>query len=99
MKKLIIILLIVELVVAYLAAGAGCILRQAEVRAFAAWHDNPTPETRAEFDRQKRISELESLGLSGVLFSGMAGATLFVVRIWSRKHKIQQDFRDETPVA
>jgi hypothetical protein len=58
MKKLIIVLLVAELVIAYLTAGGGCILRQAEVRAFAAWHEHPTPETRAEFDKQKRISEL-----------------------------------------
>jgi hypothetical protein len=99
MKKLIIVLLAAEFVIAYLVVGSGCILRQAEVRAFAAWHDNPTPATRAEFDRQKRITEIESLTISGMLFCGMAGVTLVAARAWSRGHKVKQDLRNEKPVA
>ena len=78
MTKLIIILLVVEFLAAYFVVSSGCILRQDEVHAYAAWHDNPTPETRAELDRQKRITEFQTLVVSAIIFCGMAGVTLFV---------------------
>jgi hypothetical protein len=70
-----------------------------EVPAIAAFLHHPTPETQSEFDRQERISELDGLGFSVILFCWMAGATLFVAYIWRSKQKIQQGFSDEIPVA
>ena len=99
MKKLVAILLLAELLIAYFVLAPACILRQEQVRAFGAWHDSPTPATRAELDRQSRITELYNLGVSVVVFSVMAGATLFAARLWSRRHPAHPDLRDETPVA
>ena len=93
MKKLIAILLIAELLIAYFVLAPTCILRQEQVRAFGAWHDNPTPETKAELDRQHRITEVYGLGFSLVVFGVMAGATLFAVRILRRKHQVQPDLK------
>jgi hypothetical protein len=87
------------LLVAYFVLAPTCILRQEQVRAFGAWHDSPTPETRAELDRQSRITQLYSLGFSVVVFGVMAGATLFAARIWRQRHSAHPDLRDETPVA
>jgi hypothetical protein len=94
-KKLI-VLLVIEFVAAYFFVMAGCPLRMAETRAWAAWYDHPTPETRAEFDRQKHITELEALGVSTVIFCGMAGVTLLIARAWRQKHK---NLRDENHVV
>jgi hypothetical protein len=99
MKKLVAILLVAELLVAYFVLAPTCILRHDQVRAFAAWHDNPTPETKAEWDRQKRITELQSLGFSVVVFGVMAGATLFAARVWRQRHSAHPDLTNETPVA
>lgn len=77
MKKSILILLIAELGIAYfLLLSSGRLHRKEEARAFMEWHNHPTPETRADFDRQKHRAELEELGLVAILFFGMAGATL-----------------------
>jgi hypothetical protein len=89
MKKLVAILLVAELLVAYFVLAPTCILRHEQVRAFGAWHDNPTADTRAELDRQIRITELYSLGFSAVAFGVMAGATLFTVRVWRQRHPPQ----------
>jgi len=86
MKPLIIILLIVELFVAYFVLAPACILRRDHVRAFAAWRDNPTATTQAELDRQKWITTLHSLGFSVVAFGAMAGITLLGVRIFRYRH-------------
>ena len=96
MTKLIIILLAVEFLVAYFVVSSGCILRHDQVRAYATWHDNPTPETRAELDRQKRITEFHTLVFSAIIFSGMAAITLFVARAWLKKHR---HLRDENHVG
>jgi hypothetical protein len=78
MKRVITALLIVELLIAYFVLTPTCILRRDQVRAFAAWRENPTPATKAELDRQKRITTLHSLGFSAVVFGVMKGATLLV---------------------
>ena len=99
MKKLIAILLMSELLIAYFVLAPTCILRNQHVQAFRAWHDSPTPDTRAELDRQNRITELFSLGFSVVVFGVMAGATLFAARLWRQKHPAHPDLRDDTRVA
>ena len=86
MKRLIIILLVAELFIAYFVLAPACILRRDHVRAFAAWRDNPTPTTQAELDREKRITTLHSLGFSAVAFGVMAGVTLLGARIFRHRH-------------
>jgi hypothetical protein len=98
-KKFVAILLVAELFIAYFVLAPTCILRHDQVQAFAAWHDNPTSETRAEWDRQKRITELQSLGFSAVVFGVIAGATLFAARIWRQRHPVHTDLKDETNVV
>jgi hypothetical protein len=94
MKKLI-ILLVVEYVVAYFLVMACCPIRGAEERAWAAWHDHPTAETRAEFDRQRHITELTALIPSSVLFCGMAGVTLLIARAWRQRHATPKDLKHD----
>ncbi len=76
MMRVVTALLILELLIAYFILAPTCILRRDHVRAFAAWYDNPTLATKAELERQKRITTLHSLGFSAVVFGVMAGATL-----------------------
>jgi hypothetical protein len=98
MKKLLVILLIAELLIAYFVLAPTCILRHDQVRAFRAWHDNPTPETRAELERQHWITELDSIGFSAVVFGVMAAATLFAARIWKRRHSAHPDLKHHPPI-
>ena len=85
MKTFVASLLVAELLIAYFALTPTCILRREQVQAYAAWHDQPTAETRAELDRQHRITELYSVGFSFVVFAMMAGPTLLVAQRRSRK--------------
>ena len=85
MKRLIIILLVAELFIAYFVLAPACILRRDHVRAFAAWRDNPTPTTQGELNRQKRITTLHSLGFTAMAFGVMAGATLLGARIFTHR--------------
>ena len=99
MKKLITMVLTAELFIAYFVFAPTCILRHDQVRAFAVWHDNPTPETRAELERQKRITELQSLGFSAVVFGVMGGATLIVALYWRRRRIAHIGPKDEAQMA
>ena len=81
MKKLVAMLLVAEMLVAYFVLAPTCLLRHEQVRALGAWQDRRTPQTRAELDKQNRITELYSLGFSVVVFGMMAGPTLFGARL------------------
>lgn len=80
MKPLLIPILIAELFIAYFFLAPTCIHRPETARSFAAWQQNPTPETRVEYDKQRRITNLESLGFSAICFTLMAGITIFAFR-------------------
>jgi len=56
-RKVIAILLSVEFVAAMLLGQRGHLDSSTTARAFGAWYRNPTPDTRAALDRQKRINE------------------------------------------
>jgi hypothetical protein len=99
MKKLVAILLISELLIAYFILAPTCVLRQEQVRAFGAGHDHPTPASRAELDRQSRITESYRVGFSAVFFCVMAGGTLFAVRVWKQRHPLHPDLSDDKIVA
>ena len=94
MKRVVTALLIIELLIAYFILTPTCILRGDHVRAFAAWHENPMPATKAELDRQKRITRLHSFGFSAVMFGIMAGVTLLIA--WTFR---QKDSTAETRTA
>jgi len=87
MRKLLVILLSVELLVAILFGQSGFLHRKDFDRAFFTWHKNPTPESRAEVDRQRHISELHRLGFSAVAFGGMAIVTLLAVYAYGRRNR------------
>jgi len=84
-KTSLIVWLSLELLVAAGISSAVCILRRSEVRAFGAWHDNPTPETRAALDRERAVTFRHHVVLAGVLFCGMAAITIPLVTTFSRR--------------
>ena len=98
-KTFVAILLVAELLFAYFVLAPTCILRREQVRAYAAWQDHPTVETRAELDRQHRITQLYFLGFSAVVFAVMAGPTLLLARRWIRRHPVHSDLSDETRMS
>ena len=74
-------LFLVEL---FVAAGLGQTVhldRPAMAQAWLEWHQHPTPETRAAFARQKRITEGVRWAFSGAVFAVLAGGTLHVYRL------------------
>ena len=77
--------MIVEFFIAFVVLGPTCVRRGDHLRTFAAWHDSPTPATRAELDRQTRITMLHRSGFSAAVFAVMAGSTLLSVRIFGRR--------------
>ena len=85
MKKLIVILLVVEFCAAYFIVSPTCILRRDQIRAYAAWRDHPTLEKQAELDRQKRITEWQNVGVSTIIFGGMTGITLLLACNYRKK--------------
>src|SRR6266850_6262633 len=81
MKKSLLILLIVELGLAIGLGLFGHVYRSETRRAFFAWRQNPTPQTRQTFDREKQISEIQLWGISGVFFAVLAGSTILIYRL------------------
>jgi hypothetical protein len=84
-KKVVVILLITEFVIALFVLAPTCILRREQRHAFAAWNYDPNPVTKAELDRQSRITELHRFGFSFIVLGLMAGATLGIARIWPKR--------------
>jgi len=84
MKKLLIILLSGELLVAIVLGQSGTLHRREFNRAFSSWYENPTPENRAELERQKHINVLHDLGFSAVTFCVMAVVTLLALYAYNR---------------
>jgi hypothetical protein len=85
MKARLAIWLSVELVLASGLSTDSCLLRRAEVRAYGAWMDNPTTETKAELDRQRRITAWEHVFFGGMLWAAMATVTVPIVLVISRR--------------
>jgi hypothetical protein len=86
MKKPILIALITELLIAYFLLASVCVRPHETASAWKAWHDNPTPETQAAFDKQKRINTCWEFGFSTFFFALMAGPALYVGRMMNRRH-------------
>jgi hypothetical protein len=87
MKTRLIIWLSIELIVASGISAVSCILRHDEVKAFGTWHDNPTAATKAELDRQRKVTNWHHVAFAGVLFSAMAVVTIYFV---SRRRQMKQ---------
>ncbi len=87
MSKLLVIVLSVELLIAVLFGQGGFLHRQDFDRAFFTWHQNPTPESKFELDRQRHINELYRWGLSAVAFGGMAIVTLLAAYTYNRRYR------------
>ena len=85
MKTRLIIWLTVELVVASGISAFSCVLRRDQARAFIAWRDNPTVETKSELDRQRHITVKHHVIFAGVLFAGMAIISIPFVIMTSRR--------------
>jgi hypothetical protein len=86
MKPFLMVLLLVELLIAYFLLGPECAYRKQQRVAFAVWVQKRTPEARAELERQRRISQWYSVGASAVVFGVMAVPTVLLSRAWARRH-------------
>ena len=87
MKKWLIVCLVVEAIVSIMVGSSGCILRRDQVRAYSAWHENPTLENRKELDHQKIITGLEQAGVGVAFFLIISGATVVLFKIVSNRSK------------
>jgi hypothetical protein len=86
MKPLLIVLLLVELLIAYFLLAPECVYRTQQRVAFAVWLQKRTPEARAEYERQCRITEWYRAGASAAAFAVMAVPTVLVSRARERRH-------------
>ncbi len=86
MKPILIVLLLIELLIAYFLLAPECVYRKEQRVAFAVWLQKRTPEARAEYERQCRINEWCRVGASVVAFGVMAVPTVLVGRGWVRRH-------------
>jgi hypothetical protein len=87
MSKLLVIVLSGELLIAVLFGQVGFLNRRDFNRAFFAWHQNPTTESKLELDRQRHINELYRWGFSAVAFGGMAIVTLLAAYTYNRRYR------------
>ncbi len=83
MRRSLLILLLIELLVSIALGQIGHVDSPAMARAYMAWQQNPAPETRQAFDRERRITEFVRWGVSGGVLVVLATATVFVY--WIRK--------------
>ena len=81
MRKPLLALLGLELLVAVALGQIAHVDNPAMARAWMEWRQNPTPEARQAFERQRRITEIYRWGFTGVVFAVLAGATVLVYRI------------------
>jgi hypothetical protein len=86
MKPFLVVLLCFELLIAYFLLAPECVYRTQQRVAFAVWLHKRTPEARAEFERQCRISEWYRVGASALAFGLMAVPTVLVSRARERHH-------------
>jgi hypothetical protein len=86
MSKLLIVLWF-ELLIAVLFGQGGFLYRRDFNHAVFAWHQNPTPETKLELDRQRHINELYRWRFSAVAFGGMAIVTLLAGYTYKRCYR------------
>lgn len=75
MKKPWRILIAVEVLLSIGVAMVGSVNRSETAHAFFAWRQNPSPEMRQAFEREKRVDRFVRWSLGGVLFSVLAGVT------------------------
>jgi len=81
----------VELLVAVCISAGSKFPSNLGRRAFLAWQNNPTPETKAELDRQRSIMRWEQIRFGGWLFIGMAGVTIPIIAAISRRTRNEND--------
>jgi hypothetical protein len=81
MRKPLLVLLGLELLVSVALGQMAHVDRPAAARAFLEWRQNPTPETRRAFERERRIMEIYRWGFTGVVFAVVGSATVLVYRI------------------
>ena len=86
----------VDLVLASGLSVSSCLLRGDEVRAYAAWHDDPTTENRAALDKQRSITAWQHVFFAGMLWTAMAAITVPVVIRVSRR---STGHESQTPIA
>jgi hypothetical protein len=96
MRRSLLILLAVELLLALALGQMARVDSPAMARAWWEWHQHPTPETRQAFERQRRITEYERWGFSGVVFAVLAGATILV--FWMRKGEQDDPANGSQPI-
>lgn len=77
----------VELAVAAVLSASICVLRPEEKRAYRAWRDAPTPETRKVLDKERATTRWHQVVIGAVLFGGMALVTVPVIVAISRRRR------------
>ena len=80
MRKTLVILLVIEFLAAFTLGQVATVRSSRLDRAWLESQQRPTTDTRERFERQRRITELQRWGFSGVLFAVIAGATILVFR-------------------
>jgi hypothetical protein len=91
MRRLLAMLLLLELAIALIPGHGGFIHRRDFDQAFFAYYQNPTRQNRVELNRQRRLNELARLEDSAVAFGGLAAVTL--VAVAARAHFLRKRTR------
>lgn len=82
---LIVLLLGAEFLAAWIISTSLCIERREHHEALLARHQNPSPETEAEYRRQRSITHRSIVLTTGVFFTVSGGLTLAVFRARGRR--------------
>ena len=84
MKARLAIWLLLELLVAASLSLSTCILRRDHTKAWSAWHNHPTPETRRDLDRQDTLDYWSHVTFALMLFGAMAAVTVPIIVVVTR---------------
>ncbi len=84
MKSRLVIWLCVELLLAVGASLSVSVCRSDHLKAWLAWHNHPTPETRQELDRQGTLDNWSHVTFALMLFGAMAVVTIPVIVVVTR---------------
>jgi hypothetical protein len=92
MKTWLVIALAIEFLLAVAAASYGHMNQKGLRKASRDWHENRSPTTQAELNRQRRIDLTSRVNFGCVIFAYMAGLTVaigFATGYWECKRNDQ----------
>ncbi|MEP6663747.1 MAG: hypothetical protein ABJC04_08795 [Verrucomicrobiota bacterium] len=91
MKTTLIFLIVMELFLVLLLGSPICIKKRSATVAFVEWRNNPTPETKSNWLRERVSTDRETLIAQLSVFAFIAINTFGIVKLTKRIRHLRQN--------